>query len=68
MPAPSAKISPARWLALPSPTDAYVNVPGLCRASSTNSFTVLAGTDAWTMSAMGAMPMNPIGAKSLTLS
>jgi hypothetical protein len=60
--------SPARWLALPTPIEPYVSVPGPARASAISSATVRAGTETCTVSTIGDLPISPIGAKSLTLS
>ena len=67
-PALAAKSSPAKWLALPIPTEAYEIFPGCCRASSMRSWTVRTGRRAFAESAMGALPTKPMGAKSFTLS
>jgi hypothetical protein len=60
--------SPARWLALPRPIEPYDSFPGLLCAATTNSFTVAAGTAWFTVSAIGAFPISPTGAKSAMLS
>ena len=67
-PALAVNNSPARWLALPMPTDPYEILPGCSRASRTRSSTERTESRAVALRAMGALPTKPIGAKSFTLS
>ena len=64
MPVIIFRSSPARWLAVPLPADAYVTAAGFAFASAINVFTEVAGSEGWTTSMFAADVHRITGAKS----